>query len=130
MRVTAPAFTFEELTVGMVVNIFDHNRKKLMRATIIRLHKVRTERFALGDEPVNSRRGGCDFATYGGETVASLRTYSVDGEPLGEDCNYSVGCCIHVRYQNNSKAVVGLWSIRPVNPLTLLAEQAKTGGVE
>ena len=122
MMVIRPVVTFDQLYVGMQVHILDPSSKKLKRASITRLHVVKTDKFALDKFPKNSWHGGCDYSTYGGGVYASLRTYSEDGEPLEERCEK--GYCIHVRYRNNVKAVVRLWSIRPINPLAQLAEQA------
>jgi len=123
MTVTSPVVTFDQLYVGMEVVVIDPCRKRRRRATIIRLHTVRTKQFSVGKFPTNSRRGGCDFATYDGSVYASLRTYSEDGEPLEDLCD--AGNCIHVRYRNNVKVRAELCYIRPIDALKLLAEQSE-----
>lgn len=121
MKVIKSVVTFDQLYVGMQVEIVG-GRRKPPRAEITRLHVVKTEQFPLDKFPKNSRPGGCDFADRDGHVHSSLRTYSVDGEPLIVGCR--AGNCIHVRYRNNVSTVVPLWSVRPINPLTQLAEQA------
>jgi hypothetical protein len=122
MRTIVPVVTVEDLYVGMQVHIVGYDHKP-RRAIITRVHHVDCQRFPLGKFPKNSRPGGCDFAHSDGTVHSSLRVFSEDGEPLDPACR--TGHCIHIRYRNNAKSVVLLWSVRPINPLQQLAEQAK-----
>lgn len=122
-----PVLTYDDLYEGMEIHVIDTYRGgKLCRGKIVRIHKVKNEKFLNGQFPPNSRYGGCGFTRHYDdiETYAELRTYSVDGEPLHAECHN--GICVHVRYRNNVTAVnVKLYRIRPINPLNLLAEQGQ-----
>lgn len=124
-----PFYRPEDLHAGMRVRVWKSNRR-LAPAVIERVHQCWYEYKPLGFKDPNGSQGQQEMGYDGewGRFVPTHRMWTLtdDDQPVSEGCRSDhkerPRLCIHVRYRNNAREVVGLCYVRPPDVLQELAD--------